>query len=79
MQPSGHPAAPIGYGPSGLWVIEHKRAFVVEAVGTGSPAAQAGVRVGDQIVGDSLSVTVALRLVRDGVERTASLELRGFL
>lgn len=90
VQPSRQPAAPIGYGLSGLWIVEQRGATVVEAVGTASPAAQAGIRAGDTIVGDSFAATIAklsgaagtriaLGVARDGVRRDVAFELQRFL
>lgn len=39
------------YGLSGVWLDDARGGARVAAVGTGSPAAAAGVRVGDQVVG----------------------------
>lgn len=40
-----------GYGLSGVWLDDAPGGARVAAVGTGSPAAAAGVRVGDRVVG----------------------------
>lgn len=90
VQPSQQPPVSIAYGLSGLWAVAHKGATVVEAVGTASPAAQAGIRVGDRIVGEPFAATIAkltapegapcpLAIERDGVRRDVTLELRRFL
>jgi hypothetical protein len=65
------------YGLSGLWIDDVKGRVTVAAVGTGSPAAGAGVQAGDAIVG--LSFPDALRAIngRPGKEVTVTLERGG--
>lgn len=60
VQPSRQPLVPERYGLSGLWLERAGDGIVVSVVGTGSPAAQAGVRVGDRIAGEWASVLRAI-------------------
>lgn len=80
-----------GYGPSGLWLSEDRGALRVTAVGTGSPAAAAGVQVGDVLAGaktlsEALPLIngepgkqVTLNLRRDGRPETATFALAEYL
>lgn len=79
------------YSLSGLWVEEARGGVRVEIVGTGSPAAEAGLRSGDLITNlgsfpealrtlrgpGGASVPVSFR--REGETRTAVLALRDYL
>jgi hypothetical protein len=51
VQPSRQPAVTERYGLSGLWFDRKGDVAEVAAVGTGSPAAEAGMQVGDRVVG----------------------------
>lgn len=87
---NGQPARPERYGLSGLWLGESGGGPVVEEVGTGSPAAAAGLRRGDRITSGTLQQWIARLGGRPGdtvdvpyrrVEETltARLTLREFL
>jgi hypothetical protein len=78
------------YGFSGLWIDSARDGARIAAVGTGSPAASAGLVVGDRIVGDSFAslvrkiagppnTQVTLTVLRDGVARPVNLTLARFL
>ena len=81
---------PERYGLSGLWLGERGNALVVEEVGTGSPAASAGLRRGDRIEGGTLAQwigrlagrpgqTIEIPYERGGQAATARLTLREYL
>jgi hypothetical protein len=87
---NARPARPERYGLSGLWCDERQGKLVAVDVSPLSPAAEAGLRVGDELVGLSLGgliaklagapgKTVALSVRRDGETRLVSLTLREFL
>jgi predicted aspartyl protease len=78
------------YGISGLWVEERGGGLVIDAVGTGSPAAEAGLRAGDRITGVTLAElvrslggrpgnAVEISYQRGGEGRTARIVLRAYL
>ena len=50
-RPSGVARPPQGYPMSGLWLDGEGTRVMIADVGTGSPAAAAGLRVGDAVVG----------------------------
>jgi serine protease Do len=89
VQPSRQPATGRGYGLSGLWLDRDGDGAQVAAVGTGSPAAEAGILVGDRIDGawrDSLAAInrgpgrpVSLTVVRKGTKRAISFTPRPYL
>ncbi len=89
VQPSRQPAPPERYGLSGLWFDRDGEVARVAAVGTGSPAAEAGMQVGDRIDGawrETLAAIdhgpgtpVSLKVDRKGVKRTISFTLRPYL
>jgi serine protease Do len=62
------------YGGSGLWLDDTGRGVTVADVGTGSPAAKAGVRVGDLVEG--LDLRAAIDRIGGPYGRTVSLTLR---
>jgi len=89
-QPSGRPLQPEHYQLGGLWVDLRGDALEVADVGRGSPAADAGLQRGDEIVGLALPEFVRrvdgqagesfeLRYRRGGEMRTARITLRAFL
>lgn len=49
--PNGLPKKPSGYPLSGLWLEEEKGRLLIDDVGTGSPAALAGLKQGDVLPG----------------------------
>lgn len=79
------------YGLAGLWCNEIRGGVRVDVVGTGSPAAAAGVRAGDMFASISRlrdaidqfngppGKPVSLRLIRNGQPVTAAFELRAYL
>ncbi|MDH7976062.1 aspartyl protease family protein [Sphingomonas sp. AR_OL41] len=89
VQPSRQPAVGRRYGLSGLWLDRKSEAAEVAAVGTGSPAAEAGVQVGDRIAGAwpellaainrGPGTPVSLAIERGGTKRTISFTLRPYL
>ncbi len=88
---SGLAPAPLTYGLSGAWVMDAGDAVKVAEVGTGSPAAKAGVRPGDFVEGVAdkyearrlldgpAGKPVTLRLRRDGAVVTVSFVLAAYL
>lgn len=87
---NARPARPERYGLSGLWCAEREGKLVAVDVSPLSPAAEAGLQIGDELVGLSLprlivllagrpGQTVALSVRRNGETRPASLTLREFL
>lgn len=89
VQPSRQPAVPDHYGLSGLWFDRKGDVAEVAAVGTGSPAAAAGMRVGDRVAGawqETIAAIsrgpgtpVTLDVERDGTKRSVSFTLHPFL
>lgn len=51
IAPNGRPARPDAYAMSGLWFDRKGDTITIGDVGTGSPGAQAGLKVGDRISG----------------------------
>jgi serine protease Do len=89
-QPSGRTPSPERYGMTGLWVDERRGALVIADLSPGSPAADAGLQRGDEILGLTLQEFVRragrrpgdsleLRYRRGGETRTTRLTLREFL
>jgi hypothetical protein len=81
---------PERYGMSGLWLEERGGKVVVANVSPASPAADAGLAIGDELVGRPLGWFVArlagkpgaeihLRVRRGGAERDTKLILRPFI
>ena len=89
VQPSRQPAVTERYGLSGLWLDRAGDVAEVTAVGTGSPAAEAGMLVGDRVVGAWEEVlrkvsrgpgtAVTLDVDRRGAKRAISFTLRPYL
>lgn len=90
VQPSHQKPAPERYGLSGLWLDQEGERIEVEAVGTGSPAAAAGIVAGDRIVDmswrDALAAitgppgrTVRLKVERGTTRREVEFALKLFL
>ena len=87
---NARPARPERYGMSGLWLTARGDGVVVAEVGTGSPAAAAGLVPGDRLIGGTLEQwidrlggrpghSIEIQYVRDGVGRTVTLTLREYL
>lgn len=89
VQPSRQPAVTERYGLSGLWLDRKGDVAEVAGVGTGSPAAEAGMQVRDRIAGGWQEVlsrinrgpgaAVTLDVDRRGAKRTISFTLRPYL
>ena len=90
VKPSAQTPPPQRYGLSGLWIDRERDRILVKAVGTGSPAALAGVAVGDVLV--DLPWEAALRMIngppgkgvtlaidRGGTRRTVTYTLSPYL
>jgi Aspartyl protease len=82
--------APERYGLTGMWLGEQRGRLVVVALSPGSPAAEAGLALGDEILGVTLQqwiarvsgrpgTSVPFRAGRGGEERSGTLVLREFL
>ena len=88
---NAQPPRPERYGMSGLWLAERGGGLIIEIVGTGSPAAAAGLREGDRIegrgslgdwierLGGRPGETIEIPYSRDGASRTATVTLREYL
>lgn len=83
-------ALPERYGMSGLWIERDGAGVEIAAVGTGSPAADAGLRVGDRILDDAFETVlrkiggrpgaqVSLRIDRAGAAQTVTFALKPYL
>lgn len=81
---------PNGYGLSGLWVEEDKGGLLVADVGTASPAAVAGLKPGDLILGEAFApfisrlggpagTTLAFDYERNGKRARAEFRLSEYL
>jgi len=57
--PNGLPQRPTGYPLAGLWLDDEKGRATVRDVGAGSPAAAAGVRKGDVLMGGDFKAMIA--------------------
>ena len=89
IQPSRQKSPPNRYGRSGLWLDRDGARITVAAVGNGSPAAAAGIRVGDRIAGEwgqvlrqisaPAGTSVTLKVERDGQARDATFVLAEYL
>ena len=72
--PNEAPQAPSTYPLSGVWLEEERGRVVVEEVGTGSPAAAAGLRKGDVLIGGDLPAMI--RAINGGPGRQISLKIQ---
>jgi hypothetical protein len=82
---NGLPVGKRGYPLSGLWLDAAKGGVVVADVGTGSPAAAAGLKIGDMVVGELPALIrtisgppgkqVVLTVDRGGAKREVSYAL----
>ncbi|WP_404370459.1 aspartyl protease family protein [Sphingomonas sp. MMS24-J45] len=90
VKPSAQTVPPQRYGLSGLWIDRERNRIEVKAVGTNSPAALAGVAVGDVLIdmpweaalgmiNGAPGKAVTLVLERDGARRTVSYTLAPYL
>jgi hypothetical protein len=89
VQPSRQPTVTERYGLSGLWFDRKGDIAEVAAVGTGSPAAEAGMQVGDRVagaweevlrsIGRGPGTSVTLEVDRSGAKRAISFTLRPYL
>ena len=59
VQPNRLPPVPDRYAMSGIWIDRKGNGIVVGQVGRGGPGEQAGVRVGDEIVGEQFGPLIA--------------------
>ncbi|NHO31541.1 PDZ domain-containing protein [Acetobacter fallax] len=84
------PPPPARYPMSGLWIDNHDETLTVLQVGTGSPAAQAGIRPGDRILNTTFAALlpllrgdpgtiVPLTIESDGKRRDIPLQLQSYL
>lgn len=90
-QPSGvEPVHTPGYSRAGLWLSERDGRVVVADVGTGGPAKDAGVQIGDVVPGMTLPMAirsiggpngreVTLKLERGGATREVKFKLAEYL
>ena len=90
VQRNSRPPRPERYGMTGLWTEERGDRLVLVDVSPRTPAAEAGLQVGDEIRGVSLrdwirplggrpGDVIPIRYFRNGEERTTRLTLRPFL
>ncbi|MES2443728.1 MAG: aspartyl protease family protein [Pseudomonadota bacterium] len=88
--PSGVPRPPRDYPMSGLWLDGEGTQVTIDDVGTGSPAAAAGLKVGDKVIGQEIraligkitgppGTQVPLTVERGGVRRDVMLTLAPYL
>jgi serine protease Do len=77
VQRSNQPETAMRYGLSGIWIDQRGDDLVVEAVGTGSPGAAAGVRPGDRITGEKFGSLIDKLSGRPGSEVSLSIERGG--
>jgi predicted aspartyl protease len=88
--PSGVVRGQRSYPMSGLWLGGEGNRITIDEVGTGSPAAEAGLKVGDKVVGAEIGAmirqitrpagtTVPMTIERDGQRRDVVLTLRPYL
>jgi serine protease Do len=76
VQPNRLPPVPDRYAMSGIWIDRKGNGIVVGQVGRGSPAEQAGVRVGDEILGEQFGALIGKLDGRQGGAAPVPLSLR---
>lgn len=90
VAPNGTDPKPFGYRLSGIWIDDDKGRIVVSDVGTGSPAAVAGLKKGDVVKGGDMATLlratngqpgkqVALEIERGGAAQTIRYTLAPWL
>jgi hypothetical protein len=77
VAPNKRPVEPVHYPLAGLWLDEVRGKVVVSDVGTGSPAKEAGVKIGDTVLGGNLQSAIRQIGGPAGREVTLSLESGG--
>ncbi len=65
------------YGLSGLWIDHDGDRMTITAVGTGSPAAEAGMKIGDRVVGESFVAVLRKIGGKPGTPVTLTIERNG--
>jgi hypothetical protein len=76
LRPNGRPAVPMSYNRFGAWIGRRGDDIVLETIGPGSPADQAGLRRGDRITGISFADMVSRMYGRAGEEIAFTLLTR---
>ena len=90
VQPSRQTVPAQRYGLSGLWIDRDGDRLTIGDLGTGSPAAAAGLKIGDRIVGETFPMVlrklaggpgteITLQTERAGVPATTRLTLKQYL
>lgn len=89
IKPSRQVSPPDRYGPSGLWLDRDGSRIIVASVGSGSPAAKAGIQPGDHVLGEwgdllkringPIGSGVMLKIERDGRSLDVAFTLGNFL
>jgi hypothetical protein len=90
LKPNGLPAQPDRYNRAGLWIDRDGKDAKIAVVGAGSPAAKAGLKPGDRLIGvDFGALTsgmfgpagtgIALKVAQSGGPRDLVLTLADFL
>lgn len=89
IMPSRQVSPPSRYGPSGLWLDRDGSRIIVASVGSGSPAAKAGIQPGDHVLGEwgdllrkinaPIGSGVMLKIERDGRSLDVAFTLGNFL
>ena len=87
---NSRPARPERYGMSGMWLEERRDGLEIAVISPRSPAADAGLQVGDRLTGGTLQewigrlsgrpgATIEIPYRRGGETRTTTLTLREYL
>lgn len=89
LKPNAAPPTPPRYGMSGLWIDRDGPNTKISVVGPGSPAAAAGLKAGDRLVGSFESIlpqlqreagaSITLTVVRSGARVPVTLVLSDYL